>query len=148
MLPIEILRQSMAVLVVDYPSKDVPEALARGGFAVTVHGGPGPEDYADYALENAAVVARHRGTPPERVDLVYVHRPVNELAGILSAVTALGARAVWLQSGERSDGQKDPKGCWLDDQRSAEARTIVEQAGLAYVQEPYIVDVIRELRSH
>ena len=147
MLPIEILRRSNAVLVVDYPSKDVPETLARGGFAVTVQGGPGPEDYVDYELENEVVVTRHRGTVPERVDLVYVHRPVNELPGILSVATALGARAIWLQSGERSDGEKDPHGCWLDDQRAAEARTIVDQSGLAYVQEPYIGDVIRELRS-
>ena len=39
------------MLVVDYPSKDVPETLARGGFAVTVQGGPGPEDYVDYELQ-------------------------------------------------------------------------------------------------
>ncbi len=148
MLPIEVLRQGTAVLVVDYPGKDVPETLARGGFAVTVQGGPGPEDYVAYELQNGAVVARHRGKAPERVDLLYVHRPVDELPGIVSVATALGARAIWFQSGERSDGEKDPQGCWLDEHRAAKARTIVEQSGLAYVQEPYIGDVVRELRPH
>jgi predicted CoA-binding protein len=144
-LPIEVLRQSQAVLVVDYPTRDVPEALARGGFSVTVHGGPGPEDYNDYELHDGDVVVRHRGKPPDTADLVYVHRPVNELPEIVLMTAALGARAIWLQSGERSDGEKDPQGCWLDDERSQQARTVVEDAGLAYVQEPYIGDVVRML---
>jgi hypothetical protein len=141
------LRQSHTVLVVDYPSRDVPDALARTGFTVTVHGGPGPEDYRDYEFHGDDVVIRDRGRSPSNADLVYVHRPVTELPEIATRAAALGARAIWLQSGERSDGQKDPRGCWLDDERSRQARTVVERAGLAYVQEPYIGDVARALSS-
>jgi predicted CoA-binding protein len=146
-LPIEILRQSHTVLVVDYPTRDVPEALARNGFAVTVHGGRGPEDYRDYELQGDDVVIRDRGESPRTADLVYTHRPISELPEIVSKAEALGARAIWVQSGERSDGQRDPLATWLDDERSREARTVVEDAGLAYVQEPYIGDVARALRS-
>jgi hypothetical protein len=32
------------ILVIDWPSKEVPETLARAGFRVVVRGGPGPED--------------------------------------------------------------------------------------------------------
>jgi hypothetical protein len=34
------------VLVIDWPSRDVADALVRAGFDVVVHDGPGPEDYA------------------------------------------------------------------------------------------------------
>ncbi len=145
MAPIELLGQCRSILVVDYPSRDVPEALARSGFAVTVHGGPGPEDYRAYELDGDEVIVGDRGPSPRSADLVYVHRPVSELPQIVSAAKALGARVIWLQSGERNDGQADPRGCWLDDERSREARSVVENAGLAYVQEPYIGDVARGL---
>ncbi len=46
MNPREILQAVETVLVTDWPSRDVPEALVRAGFHVVVHGGPGPEDYS------------------------------------------------------------------------------------------------------
>ena len=46
--PIEILRAVETVLVIDWPSKEVPELLARARPRVVVRGGPGPEDYSIY----------------------------------------------------------------------------------------------------
>lgn len=34
----EILRATQSVLVVDWPSRDVPDTLARAGYDVHVHG--------------------------------------------------------------------------------------------------------------
>jgi hypothetical protein len=39
--PEEVLKNVRAVLVIDWPSKDVPEKLALAGFHVYVRGGPG-----------------------------------------------------------------------------------------------------------
>ena len=139
------MRAARAVLVVDWPSVEVPETLARAGFEVVVHGGPGPEDYTEYVLEGERVEARPRGRPPEHADLVYTHRPLPELEAIVETAGALGASAVWLQSGLAPGGTRDPKGCWLPPEQSEQARAVVESAGLAYVDDGYIVDVARRL---
>jgi predicted CoA-binding protein len=106
-----------SVLVVDWPSRDMPESFARAGLRVVVKGGPGPTDYAEWVLEEDVVSRRPLGRAPERVDAVYAYRPVAELAGIVQQAKALGAREVWREPG--SD--------------EAEARGIVEAAGLRYV---------------
>lgn len=131
------------ILVVDWPSREVPEALARAGYGVVVHGGPGPEDYTAWELVDDVVVERHVGRPPERADVVYTYRPLAELAEIVDQARALGAATVWVQSGLATGGEKDPAGCWLSDADAATARAVVEAAGLAYVDHPPIVDAIR-----
>lgn len=138
-----VLAGAHAVVVVDWPSRDVPDALVRGGFRVVVHGGPGPEDYAAYELERGEVVVRPAGPPPERADLVYSHRPVAELPGIAALASTLGATTVWIQSGLDVSGSKDPTGCWMPEEDSKRARAIVESAGLAYLDAPYIGDAVR-----
>jgi predicted CoA-binding protein len=91
----------------------VPDTLAGAGYAVFVKNGPGPEDF------NPA--------PPEHIDLVYCHRPLEELPGIVAQAKELGAQAVWCQS------------------PSPEARRLVESAGLRYFGEEYIADAVRRL---
>jgi hypothetical protein len=46
----EIFKTVQAMLVIDWPSKELPETLTRAGFQVVVRGGPGPEDYSAYEL--------------------------------------------------------------------------------------------------
>jgi predicted CoA-binding protein len=137
-----ILAAAKAFLVVDWPSKDVPEALARAGYEVVVHGGPGPEDFTAYELVGDEVVDRHVGRLPERADVVYTFRPLAELDELVEVALGLGATAVWVQSGVTVDGDKDPTGCWMPAADSAMARAKVEAAGLAYVDRPYIVDAL------
>jgi predicted CoA-binding protein len=139
-----ILESAESVVVVDWPTKDVPETFARAGYAVFAKGGPGADDYITFALRGGEVVTTPVGRSPDHADLVYAHRPVDELANIVTIARDVGARTVWLQSGLRSDGTKDPKGCWMPRDRSEEARQVVEAAGLAYVDHPYIADVIRQ----
>jgi predicted CoA-binding protein len=137
-----LLASARTVLIVDWPSTEVPESLARAGYGVVVHGGPGPADYTAWEAVGTEVVRRRVGRAPERVDIVYTHRPLDELTEIVAAAVTAGARAVWVQSGVDGAGAGDPRGCWLADGDAARARAVVEGAGLAYVDQPYIVDAL------
>lgn len=121
----DILRSAKTVLLVDYPSRDVPDSLARAGYAVFVHGGPGPEDYFAFEVQGEHIIERRIGHTVRQADLVYVYRPVEELAAIVQDARRAGAKAVWCEAG------------------SDRARQIVEGAGLVYVDGPSIVDVAR-----
>lgn len=114
----EILSATRSVLIVDWPSRDVPDTLSDAGYEVTTKGGPGP-------LPDSA---------PKSFDLVYAHRPFEELGGIVSLATEHGAKALWLQTD-------------LTEDQSAEARRMVEEAGLAYIDDVYIADAIRRLND-
>ena len=128
----DILRATKIVLVVDWPSRDVPDTLARAGYDVVVHGGPASDDYSTYVVDDGEVVEQRTGTPPERADLVYSYRPVNELPDIVEQAQQLGAHAVWVQ---------------LRAAESPPARAIVETAGLAFVDGPYLPDAVRALHG-
>ena len=90
-------------------------------------------------------MARRIGPPPERVDLVYSFRPLSELPEIVALAGSLHAGTVWTQSGMSASGIRDARGCWVPDTDLLAARSLVESAGLAYISEPYIADVAREL---
>ena len=64
-------------------------------------------------------------SPPEHADIVYSHRPEDELPGIIDLAQQIGARAVWCET------------------RSATACEQVESAGLVYVDAPQIADAAR-----
>jgi predicted CoA-binding protein len=138
----EILKTVQTVLVIDWPSKEVPERLALAGFHVVVRGGPGPQDYSVYEVENGEVVRRPLGHALERADLIYAYRPLNELPGIVATAKSLGATIIWTQSGLSAPGVKDLQGCWVADAELQCARDLVQSVGLHYVTESYIVDVI------
>lgn len=137
----KLLGGAKTVLLIDWPSRDVPDTLARGGF--TVISSDGPDEYNAYELEGNEVRVRAVGGPPERADLVYTHRPIDEVPDIISAAKAAGAKAVWIQSGLDKSGAKHPRGCWFSDAESTKAREIVERAGLVYIESPYIADAVR-----
>ena len=138
-----VLAETTSVLVIDWPSRDVPASLAIAGFTVFVKGGPGPADYNAWELDSGEPVSRPLGREPSRVDLVYCHRPLRELPGIIALAGRLGARALWWQTGLASDGGKDPSGCWVPPGESRQARDLAAAAGLAYVDDVYIADAVR-----
>jgi sugar phosphate isomerase/epimerase len=143
--PAETLRACRSVLVIDWPSADVPESLARAGRTVIVKGGPGPRDYSARELRDGELVTRRIDGPPGHIDLVYAHRPLAELVGIAALAKQLGAKGVWRQSGLSGPESKDPRGCWLPAEESRQGREIVESAGLRYVDDVYIGAVARGL---
>ena len=143
----EMFKTVDTVLVIDWPTKQVPEMLTLAGFHVVVRGGPGPEDYTAYELNDGKLVVRHLGRPPERADLIYSYRPVSELPETIATAKDLHARTIWTQSGLSSAGVNDPEGCWVPEEELRLARNLVQSAGLDYVTEPYIGDVAREIRA-
>jgi predicted CoA-binding protein len=124
----DVLHTAHTILLVDFPSRDVPDTLARAGFSVIAQGGPGPEDYFSYERQGTEVVQRRVGESPPHADLVYVHRPLDELPAIVDHARDIRATAVWCQA------------------QSAEARQVIEAAGLIYVDHPSIVEAARTLK--
>lgn len=143
--PKTLLKNAKSILVIDWPSRDVPEALARAGFDVVVRGGPGPTDFSHYKVSGDKVISEKAGRAPERVDIVYCYRPVSELGQIVATAKSLDAKAIWMQSGLSAKGVKDAKGCWMAEDQLLAARKIVEASGLTLVTEPYIADLARDL---
>ena len=140
-----ILTQAKSVLVIDWPSREVPATMASAGFRVTVKGGPGPVDYAAWEIVNGELATRPLGRAPEHADLVYCHRPMEELSSIISMAQSLGAAAVWRQSGLTSSGTKQPDGCWTPPGESGQGHDLAATAGLAYIDDVYIADAVRAL---
>jgi predicted CoA-binding protein len=121
----EPLATATSFLLIDWPSRDVPDTLARHGYRVAAADGPRDDEYNAYELADGEVRVRPLDAAPHMVDIVYAHRPLAELDRIIEQARALNARAVWLQSG------------------SPQARQIVERAGLMYFDSPYLPDAIR-----
>lgn len=145
--PKEMLKSVENILVIDWPSKDVPKSLARAGFHVIVRGGPGPTDYSAYEMKDGAVVIRKLDRAPQRADLIYTHRPFSELPGIIAMAKDLHGKTIWTQSGSSAAGFDDPKGCWVPEEELRAARSLVEAAELTYIWQPYIGDVAREIQG-
>ncbi|HEY8135316.1 MAG TPA: CoA-binding protein [Candidatus Limnocylindrales bacterium] len=121
----ELLATATSFLLIDWPSRDVPDTLARHGYRVASADGPRDDEYNAYELADGEVRVRPLDAAPHMIDIVYAHRPLAELERIVEQARALNARAVWLQSG------------------SPQAREIVERAGLMYFDSPYLPDAIR-----
>jgi hypothetical protein len=128
------------VLLIDWPSEEVPNTLVQAGLDVHLKGGPGLDDFAIRELTDGLITTSRTGRRPRHVDLLYVHRPVDELPQIVAAAQDMDARALWYQSGLNSDGAKHPRGCWLPAAESQRARAIAEAAGLLYLDDRYIAD--------
>lgn len=131
---IEILRAARHVVVQDYPSKDIPDALTRAGLSVTIYGGPNEADVVASELVDGEVVARPVRHWPEAADLLFVYRPLTEIDGILTDARRMGVRTIWRQP--------DLNG---DDHDAVAWRTRVEAANMAYVDTSDIVEVAQEL---
>jgi hypothetical protein len=142
-----ILARASSILLIDWPSRDVPTTLAAAGFAVTVQGGPEPADYTAWEVRDGEVVTFHIGGAPDHVDLVYWHRPFSELPSIIAVAQRLGATTIWRQTGLTSAGAKAPDGCWVSPGESEQARDLAAGAGLGYIDDVYIADAARSLAA-
>ena len=142
-----ILAGCRSVLVIDWPSRDVPATLAGAGLTVTVKGGPGPTDYTAWEIAGGEPVTRQPGRAPDHADLVYCHRPFAELPSIIALAQTLGATAVWRQTGLTSTGAKAPDGCWAPPEETQRGHELAAAAGLNYIDDIYIADAVRGLAS-
>lgn len=139
----QVLDDAAVVIVVDWPTKDVPDSLARAGLEVHVSGGPEPDNWSLQEVVGAEVVGRRTGAPPAHADVVWSFRPLDELEEVISLAASTGATTVWLHSGRAPGGAREASGCWFSDADREMARRRVEDAGLQYVDSPYVVDVAR-----
>ena len=126
----ELLRDATSVYVIDWPSRDIPDTLARAGILTTVHGGPKPEQVDVFEVtDGGAVEIVKRGSPPDHADFVYSYRPASEIDAIVVAAREVGAEVIW---------QHTP---------SEDARRAVEAAGLSYLEGPDLADTVRRVRG-
>jgi predicted CoA-binding protein len=136
--PDEILQAARHVVVQDYPSRDIPDALTRAGFEVTIYGGPAEADVVISELSDGDVVHRQLGRYPDQADLFYTYRPLAEIDAIIPEAQRLGAGTLWRQP--QVEGE--------DEASTAVWRAQVEAAGLAYLDSPPIDEVARSLRRN
>lgn len=101
---------------------EVPKFLVQRGYEVY------PVNPGAKEIFGRKVYARLEDAP-RPVDIVDVFRPAEEAPAIARQAVDVGARALWLQVGIRSD----------------EARRIAEEAGLAYVEDRCVRTVRKEL---
>ena len=115
--PAALLKTAKTIAVVGCsatPGKDaheVPRYLMEQGFDVIPVNPTAPEILGRKAYRSLADV-------PVPIDVVNVFRPSAEAPDVARQAVAVGAKAVWLQTGIESD----------------EARRVATQAGLAYVE--------------
>ena len=138
-----LLSEANTILLIDWPSRDVPDTLARHGFTVITHDDEATDAFNAYTVDGGVVRVDFVGRRPDQADIVYTHRPLDELPEIVATANSIGAKAVWVQSGRDSAGAKDPHGVWFTPDESVGARETVEAAGLQYVEAPYIADAVR-----
>jgi len=140
-----ILGGAKSILLVDWPTRTLPEGLARAGYEVITHEGPGQFEYAKYEVNGAEILVSGGLAAPEHADIVHVFRPMDELASIVELSKAMGATTIWFQSGLSEGGDSDPTGCWLAETDSSRARDIVESQGLIYIEQPHILRALATL---
>jgi predicted CoA-binding protein len=116
--PADVLRSGRVVAVVGAsrdpikPGGSAPAALQGHGFRLIPINPHGDVIFGERVYKTLAEV-------PEQIDIVDVFRPSEDAPEIARQAVAVGARALWLQSGIRS----------------AEARRIAEAGGLDYVED-------------
>lgn len=63
----EVLLQSMSVLVIDWPSRDAADSLARAGLSVIVRNAPLPRNFAVCEMSAGEIVVCRSKSPPSQV---------------------------------------------------------------------------------
>jgi hypothetical protein len=71
-----VLAETRSVLVIDWPSRDVPVSLAFAGFTVFVKGGPGPADYAGLGTRRRRAGVTAAGSAVRQVDVAWLRHGI------------------------------------------------------------------------
>ncbi len=108
------------ILIIDWPSPELPESYARAGFKVIVKGGPGPKDYSAYECVEGVVTIRQLDRAPDNADLVYAYRPFGELPAILGTAKNLRAAKLWIHG--------------LSEAQRLEAAALASAQGMALIE--------------
>jgi predicted CoA-binding protein len=138
-----LLKSSSTILLIDWPNVQLPHALLKQGFEVYGRS-PGGYSKAEFLSE---VPSDGKAIPigdneqgfirfnrvergPDRVDIIHIFRPAEELKELIEKVVGPHkAKVLWLQPPVTSD----------------EARQLADERGIAFVEGIEIIDVIRIL---
>jgi ribosomal protein S16 len=136
-----LLREARTIELVDWPDPDVPATLHRAGYLVLGHEPDGFKHYhvSDdggegdcFALADGSfLVSSAIPQLPERIDIVGTYRPPDEQFEIARAAVKIGARGFWVEPGEGT---------------SDEARSLVTEAGLEWIEGEGIAAAVRRLQ--
>lgn len=139
----ELLEAASIVELVDWPNQEVPATLFRAGYTVVGHEPGGFRSYivAPSPAEGASIrsfpladgthlVSYPMNALPGGIDIVNTYRPAEDQPGIARSAILLGARALWVQPGEKT---------------SDEARRIAIDAGLIFIDGVCIAEMVRKL---
>jgi predicted CoA-binding protein len=144
-----VLQHSSRVLLVDWPSTNLPRRLLEAGFDVF---GVSPAGYTEAKLSREApdnqikasvyspeqpdgdyLIFKKLERAPEQVDIVHVFRPAPELSGIIDReVIPLRATTLWLQPPLTSDA----------------ASQLCKRCGITFVEGVDIVETIQRIKFH
>ena len=139
---VALLREASTILLVSFIGSEVPTTLVEAGFDVIAKTGPHEDDWASCAVADGELVCT-KIPPPTHADLVHLDWVPD---GYIDLATELGARTVWYHSARtRPPEPADNRGCWVPAPESARLRSLVEVAGVAYIDDHYIADIARLL---
>ncbi|TMI79931.1 MAG: hypothetical protein E6H10_14615 [Bacteroidetes bacterium] len=121
--PGDVLRKAKIVLLIDWPTPDLPRTLLEAGFMVFCYSPNGytraeivveyPHDVNQKNIfppknKEGFLVFRPLASSPPDIDIVNVYRPEQEHAKIVtSLLPAVGAKCIWLQPPVTSINTRD-----------------------------------------
>lgn len=141
---VELLRSARDIVLISWVTEDIPRSLVEAGFSVVVKSGPGDDAWDRMEVEDGELRAT-RVDPPERADLLHLDWTLG-FHEYLELAHTTGVRTFWYHSGRtKPPAPADPSGCWLPARKSARLRAAVEELGLRYIDDHYIVDIVRQL---
>ena len=131
-----LLERVRTILLVDWPTQELPAALLRAGYLVFGHEPDGLREHAiapdegRFPLEGGGFFVDRMVDEVPAADLVCTYRPADEQPEIVAGAIERGAFAFWVEEGESS---------------SADARASAEAAGLTFVDGISIWRTVLEL---
>ncbi|HVW95130.1 MAG TPA: CoA-binding protein [Mucilaginibacter sp.] len=131
---IDILKNAKTILLVDWPTEEVPLSLLKAGFMVISYS---PHKYSlisyesNYATDK--LVYSDLETAPGEVDIVNIFRPENEHPEIITRhVLPLRAKTVWLHPPVTSNA----------------TAKLVKKQNLTFVEGCDIAELAKNMRQH
>ena len=110
----ELLETASIIELVDWPNQEVPATLFRAGYSVVGHEPRGFQSYVvapspaedtstrSFPLVDGAHLVSYRiDALPGGIDIVSTFRPAEEQPDIARGAILLGARALWVQPGQK-----------------------------------------------
>jgi hypothetical protein len=132
------------VLLVDWVLDEIPATIAATAPLVYGKVGPGADDWALVEPDGDGYRTT-RVLRPDHVDLLHLDWTLG-FDEFVTVARELGAKTFWYHSARtRPPIPASNRGCWVPAQQSARQRRIIEEAGMTYIDNHYIVEIARRV---